>query len=281
MRAQTATQAGEFTAALLHYGPGAHPGGSPQSVHGGGAEPARPPANARQSYNAELERFRGISARHREVTARYRAGQIGDSEFLTSRRELEQASNRLDVAERALQDAGDDDGGAEPARPPQPTAGQMALDLEATTPVTPERPPPTVVLKEKYRGGPQLHEHTVEQRSDGWRFAIWRRSTKSPNGIEIVGQGDGYATEGAAFVAKHRAASTLKARLRVEGEEQYATKTGTYETYYRFTFPNNETSESTGITYGLAGLNDDIAHFVDWEEQRGRQVTHIWTTRVK
>jgi len=37
MRTQTATQAGEFTAAMLHYGPGPHPDGTPQSVHGGGA----------------------------------------------------------------------------------------------------------------------------------------------------------------------------------------------------------------------------------------------------
>ena len=36
MRTQTATQAGEFTAAMLHYGPGPHPDGTPQAVHGGG-----------------------------------------------------------------------------------------------------------------------------------------------------------------------------------------------------------------------------------------------------
>jgi hypothetical protein len=41
MRASTARLAGEFLAAL-HYGPGPHPDGSPQSVHGGGAKPARP-----------------------------------------------------------------------------------------------------------------------------------------------------------------------------------------------------------------------------------------------
>lgn len=37
MRTKTATQAGEFTVAMLHYGPGPHPDGSPQTVHGGGA----------------------------------------------------------------------------------------------------------------------------------------------------------------------------------------------------------------------------------------------------
>jgi hypothetical protein len=36
MRTQTATQAGEFIAAMLHYGPGPHPDGTPQAVHGGG-----------------------------------------------------------------------------------------------------------------------------------------------------------------------------------------------------------------------------------------------------
>jgi hypothetical protein len=41
-RLATIRLAGEFTAAL-HYGPGPHPDGSPQSVHAGGAEPARPP----------------------------------------------------------------------------------------------------------------------------------------------------------------------------------------------------------------------------------------------
>ena len=39
MKAITATLAGEFTAAL-HYGPGPHPDGSPQSVHAGGARRA-------------------------------------------------------------------------------------------------------------------------------------------------------------------------------------------------------------------------------------------------
>jgi len=44
MRPNTARLAGEFTAALLHMGPGPHPDGSPQAVHGGGSAHQAPPA---------------------------------------------------------------------------------------------------------------------------------------------------------------------------------------------------------------------------------------------
>jgi hypothetical protein len=50
MRTDTARQIVEFTAAQirLHYGPGPHADGTPQSVHGGGAGPAPAPTRRPQ-----------------------------------------------------------------------------------------------------------------------------------------------------------------------------------------------------------------------------------------
>jgi hypothetical protein len=48
VRPNTARLAGEFTAALLHMGPGPHPDGSPQAVHGGGMPHQAPPAPSAQ-----------------------------------------------------------------------------------------------------------------------------------------------------------------------------------------------------------------------------------------
>lgn len=63
--------AGEFTAALrLHYGPGPHPGGAPQSVHAGG-QPKAPVAGARRPRTA------GTTLYDSETGAAYYIGDDG------------------------------------------------------------------------------------------------------------------------------------------------------------------------------------------------------------
>jgi len=44
MKLSTAQQLVEMTVAQLHMGPGPHPDGTPQSVHGGGASPKGQPS---------------------------------------------------------------------------------------------------------------------------------------------------------------------------------------------------------------------------------------------
>ena len=79
MRTQTATQAGEFTAAMLHYGPGPHPDGTPQAVHGGDAAhqglPDKDAGQMAMDFTAQPEpqlspeearRQKAVAARHRK-----------------------------------------------------------------------------------------------------------------------------------------------------------------------------------------------------------------------
>lgn len=55
-----------------------------------------------EAYDAAMAAFRTVSAEHRAVTLRYRAREIGDEEFLASRRLYNDAYALVDMAETNL-----------------------------------------------------------------------------------------------------------------------------------------------------------------------------------
>jgi hypothetical protein len=283
MRAQTARLAGEFTAALLHYGPGAHASGSPQTVHGGGPAAAKPSGGVRATYDAAMEQFRAASAAERAAATRHRAGEMSDADYLALREARDRVAREVDAAEQALQQAGRDDGSGAPAAPP----GQMGFDFEAEPEPEPKAAP-VITRKEGHKPGAQMHAAAVANDKDGWYFAIWRRSSKAPSGIEVVARGTGYATLGEARVAQYRTAAEMKTRIEamnagdIPPPRSYE-RAGAprYRVSYSFRFPNGEASRSDFEVLGDAGLNNEIARVMKWQEDHGRTMTDIYHEQIK